>query len=697
MDTSNAVVLITSSNPKNSNFGTGFVVHKQGSESFIVTCAHVINDVGKDSIQINKSHSASLFAELVEGIDLAILKTEDLDAEVVKIGGFVSKDSETIIVGYSFVSENIHTCREIKCTLDKETTSFTNQPVKTWDLGVVDTSPLAKGYSGAPVLQSGKVVGVANYGHYDGRKGSAVSIFELKKISRHNILKRLFPELVQTELTIGFTNRDEERKRLAYVSGAPTLYFVIDAPAGYGKSTLLRQLQKEYNAKKWAYSLVQVSEESNIEDLDVALHTNFELDGQNLTLTRNRFSSGTTLGRSLVSRFQSELPDGRGIVILIDLDKKPNEQLTENLFSEFIPNLFQTLERLETMKQRILKLYVIVAGRSLIATADNYRKTLSLSYIPLSPFKFEDIYSSAKDHFGIGITDDFLKAVAGLAMCLGAGHPGCMSHIFHHFKEECDVSENDCLEQHGLYLWNRYISDYATQVCDQMGSIVENPEIYYLLSLFRYVDDHILDEIVNQYGPGTIRDGSELGDKLVNSYLFQRRTNLGLIGDSIVRRLMAMNLCLSEPARFLDLCHRAQELCKNNLSSTLSNSNFWVIEFLFQCLQEYMGIRLNKIVTRGVSEIEKSERFHFFVNTKLPEIIEALNGVFHKQSTDKDGTFSRRARGKQLLQMLKDPEQWEFRFVLNYHFGNNAHDDTPFQDVLSNLQTLLLNGESNDV
>jgi hypothetical protein len=43
---SDSVVLITSADVKNSRFGTGFIFRHQEDWTYLITCAHVVQDVG---------------------------------------------------------------------------------------------------------------------------------------------------------------------------------------------------------------------------------------------------------------------------------------------------------------------------------------------------------------------------------------------------------------------------------------------------------------------------------------------------------------------------------------------------------------------------------------------------------------------------------------------------------------------------
>ena len=45
-DLQKSIVLITSSESNNSRFGTGFIIRQVSGTAYVLTCAHVVRDVG---------------------------------------------------------------------------------------------------------------------------------------------------------------------------------------------------------------------------------------------------------------------------------------------------------------------------------------------------------------------------------------------------------------------------------------------------------------------------------------------------------------------------------------------------------------------------------------------------------------------------------------------------------------------------
>ena len=69
-----SIVLIRSAKKANV-IGTGFIFHKQQNYTYLLTCAHVIEDVGgEENIRVNKRPAEVIKIGDVQGFDVAILK-----------------------------------------------------------------------------------------------------------------------------------------------------------------------------------------------------------------------------------------------------------------------------------------------------------------------------------------------------------------------------------------------------------------------------------------------------------------------------------------------------------------------------------------------------------------------------------------------------------------------------------------------
>lgn len=182
-----SVVRITSVDPTVNRFGTGFVFYQDEQASYLLTCQHVVTDVGgPDHVSV-----AGLLAKVVatggeDGLDLCVLRVEGLFERYplrLRIAG--AKDHPFITAGFQSYSKQF-LIRQIRGTLGEAVgLESRGKPdrIKAWDIKIVDEYQLQPGYSGAPVVSenSGEVLAVVSHREDDGKRGLAISVEGLKQ------------------------------------------------------------------------------------------------------------------------------------------------------------------------------------------------------------------------------------------------------------------------------------------------------------------------------------------------------------------------------------------------------------------------------------------------------------------------------------------------------------------------------------
>ncbi len=182
-----AIVLIESQQPGNTAIGTGFVIGHAGESSYILTCAHVVRDMGGPE-QIK---AATFPAELIvigedSGLDLAVLRVTQLKGRPprsLRTGG--SPGQAVTIEGHSKYIQY----RPLETLNGRIIRSFmlsdTRQEhyVPAWYITIDDREKLLGGYSGSPVCDTitGAVIGVMITSDGE-RQGRAISIDALPHI-----------------------------------------------------------------------------------------------------------------------------------------------------------------------------------------------------------------------------------------------------------------------------------------------------------------------------------------------------------------------------------------------------------------------------------------------------------------------------------------------------------------------------------
>lgn len=187
-DIKDSVVIITSDDRQNSAFGTGFVVYDDGAAFFIVTCAHVIHDVGgPQHVLIEGLRAAVIATGEQQNIDLALLQVEGMTGRLaLGLQAIGAAGSPVEVVGFYRDSE-LTAVRVLHGQLNGEILLHgmeSSYRPKAWDLNISGNFLLRGGYSGSPVIdpRSGNVLAIASYRIGDGDKGIAISVVALTQL-----------------------------------------------------------------------------------------------------------------------------------------------------------------------------------------------------------------------------------------------------------------------------------------------------------------------------------------------------------------------------------------------------------------------------------------------------------------------------------------------------------------------------------
>jgi hypothetical protein len=188
---SDSVILIASSNAStNESFGTGFVIDKDDQRTYLLTCAHVVKDVGgPEQLKANGLPATLIVSGEDNGFDLAVLRVEGLlDKPRLNLCTLGEEEKPFIISGfYGFARKTPPALRDIQGQLGKQirlASSDGCDRINAWDLRIEDKHYLQPGYSGSPVIEraTGYVLGVVSYRIGKGEEGLAISIEALKQI-----------------------------------------------------------------------------------------------------------------------------------------------------------------------------------------------------------------------------------------------------------------------------------------------------------------------------------------------------------------------------------------------------------------------------------------------------------------------------------------------------------------------------------
>jgi GUN4-like/Trypsin-like peptidase domain len=209
MGIEDSIVLLKAKDDR-TDIGTGFVVICQDEAqdeavAYVVTCAHVVNAIGQDNIQVDDL-DATVIANgrnsKSDGLDLAVLKVKGLKIRTLdRMTDAQKQDSFTSYGYYDFDNKGTYRRDTIEGKLEKQTTVRSNRKdILAWDLVVTGSDPLKPGCSGAPVLnQQNEVIAVVTHELLEGKKGAAISIGALSELQPLPGQEDIRPQLKQRQ------------------------------------------------------------------------------------------------------------------------------------------------------------------------------------------------------------------------------------------------------------------------------------------------------------------------------------------------------------------------------------------------------------------------------------------------------------------------------------------------------------------
>lgn len=199
LELENAIVLLSNKeSDKNATFGSAFIIARDDIYTYLLTCAHVIEQINQDSTE-NKLKILDVEnpVEIVccgasDAIDIALIKVAGLfDKPVFKHFAKGQSQHDIYVTGYSRF-EKRHLKRPLKGKLGKSTKiTAEGKEAPFWDVHILDDelSKLDAGYSGSPLYdQDGQVLAIVSHKRSVGNIGHAFCISNLKI---------LYPEIIQ--------------------------------------------------------------------------------------------------------------------------------------------------------------------------------------------------------------------------------------------------------------------------------------------------------------------------------------------------------------------------------------------------------------------------------------------------------------------------------------------------------------------
>ncbi|RLB02574.1 MAG: hypothetical protein DRG59_12565, partial [Deltaproteobacteria bacterium] len=452
---------------------------------------------------------------------------------------------------------------------------------------------------------------------------------------------------------IPFTNREIEIDRV--VADYAPAYYLIDAPTGYGKTEFLKKVQSKFDENHWVSAIVTCDELTHPDNVADLVAEAFSVDLPNFA----GFSSGVRLGSALQKKF-GKLDEGfSGVVLLVDMDKKPSAEVIKELL-QVVKSARELFGELSFFTKGHNRFRMVIAGRSLANLKAIRNSTLPFSVLKLSPFSYE-VIKRAVDNARNSIDEKHRNNLSAHLFYATGGHPLCITKILKNYTNLPMLSTMFSEEQ-DMNIWNDIVKKVSEDVKHDFYRYPPELGVFSdWLGIFRYLDYYILKRLLLKSDLKISMDEYDFADSLTSTYMLDWDERV--LKDDIARRLLAIGLRHTNKD-FEKNCKEAQRICSDRL--LLQNTHApekWFIEYLFQSLQMNAKIVFDKKKRTMLRE-------QFFDG----HLIKAWE-LFSSRCVINRGDIivERRALANAL------ESDWEFRFTVNYYLREDACDETQGQ------------------
>lgn len=508
--------------------------------------------------------------------------------------------------------------------------------------------------------------------YLDRRSRLAALIVQLRVARDHikweSMVREVDEPVERSAPDVLFVDREFELQFIQ--SGLSPAYFILDAPAGFGKTALLQQLKSNFYQQNWLSAYTAVDSNSTLSDLVKALAD--ELNITSLLAQKGDLRPwGMRFGTALQNHW--EMLDKNGLVLLIDLDERTPPHVFKELIEDFIPDVYACMRVLRFFERKQNRFRIILAGRSL-APPPKTDVSIPLAIVSLRPFKFHVVQDMARSWLP-QLADETIQQLVAHLFYMTGGHPGSLVQTLRLFQQRGGVPDF-FLSHYDEEIWKNIIRPVVEEIRIDIG---ERSTTLAELSVLRHHNYKVLEELLDfKKFRATHLNAIYLADDLTTNYLLNR--NGRFLRDDMTRRLFAIQQRRDAPDYFSQQCQKAQLICAQELKKkSVRAPEIWMVEYLFQYLQQHVDIQ-DPALRRDI-------RQEFF-DKQVPE----ASRMFMTASIDEHRMEAYQALKKQLS------EDWEFQFVVNYYLREQTYQDTDaFNQLQRTIQDYFYNSERLDV
>ena len=403
------------------------------------------------------------------------------------------------------------------------------------------------------------------------------------------------PPRMPTPDEIAFSNRHEELAKLRN----PTIpqYIVIDAPAGYGKSRLLREMVRSYKDEKWVCTLIDLRDAPA---RDVRRWVLQQLGAQLAAQGRAYVAPGpgTTDDdydneiEALAAAMKGDPSDQRSILLLFDSTEVRGLEHEGWLLQGCAAPIF---EHLRMVLQGSRKFRAVFAGRYATARWKAYRHGQVVYSLQLGPFDVDAIAETVQKlqlEWGANLTHEDLLRFSRNLLRITGGHPGCIATLLtdvirHNFIRVARYDKRDFQHQTYLRVVRPVIQDIKAGIPAEVQPAFQRLSVFRRFT-YRMIQRMIADGKIPPLPDSTDDPGWDLVTKLRSQwYLINREREKEFYADAITRQLLALELRQEHPQTFAELTAYAEQVYRTALEYERKVARQLVIELTYQQLQQF--------------------------------------------------------------------------------------------------------------